>query len=117
ADDLKSYKVVERDPLHTTWEGYDVYTMPPPSAGGMMMLETLAMHSKADLTAAGWGTGAYYHLLAETFKGAVADRMRTIGDPAFAKMDIAKLTDPARMKARRARIKMDATLPAEKFPL
>jgi gamma-glutamyltranspeptidase/glutathione hydrolase len=117
ADELKSFKVTEREPLHTTWEGYDVYTMPPPSGGGLMMLETLAMHSKADLAALGWGTGAYYHVLAETFKGAVADRVRAVGDPAFTKIDIAKLTDPARMKARRARIKMDSALPAEKFPL
>lgn len=115
--DLKSYKVVEREPLHAAWEGYDVYTMPPPSAGGVMMLETLAMHSKADLTSLGWGTGAYYHVLAETFKGAIADRVRAIGDPAFVKTDFARLYDPARMKARRARIKMDSTLPAEKFPL
>lgn len=113
--DLKGYKVIEREPLKGTWEGYDVYTMPPPSAGGLMVLETLAMHSKADLTSLGWGTGAYYHLLAETFKGAIADRVRTIGDPAFVKMDVAKLVDPARMKARRARIKMDSTIPAEKF--
>lgn len=117
ADDLKNYKVVEREALRTTWEGHDIYTMPPPSAGGLMMLETLAMHSKADLAAAGWGTGAYYHLLAETFKGAIADRARLLGDPAFVKMDLAKLTEAARMKARRARIKMDATLPAEKFPI
>lgn len=117
AKDLENYKVVERDPLHATWEGYDVYTMPAPSAGGLMMLETLAMHSKADLTAQGYGTGAYYHLLAETFKGAVGDRMRSVGDPAFVKVDVAGLTDPARMKARRARIKMDSALPAEKFPL
>lgn len=115
--DLKGYKVIEREPLHAAWEGYDVYTMPPPSAGGVMMLETLAMHSKADLTAAGWGTGAYYHLLAETFKGAIADRVRVIGDPAFVKTDVSKLYAPARMKARRARIKMDAAQPAEKYPL
>lgn len=115
--DLKGYKVIEREPLHAAWEGYDVYTMPPPSAGGVMMLETLATHSKADLTSLGWGTGAYYHVLAETFKGAIADRVRAVGDPAFVKTDVARLYDPARMKARRARIKMDSTLPAEKFPL
>ena len=117
AADLKNYKLIERDPLKAVWEGYDVYTMPPPSGGGLMVAETLAMHSKADLESHKWGTGAYYHLLAETFKGALADRVRSVGDPAFAKVDIPKLVDPARMKARRARIKMDSTLPAEKYPL
>ncbi len=117
AADLKNYKVIERQPLHATWEGYDVYTMPPPSAGGLMMLETLAMHSKADLETHKFGTSAYYHLLAETFKGAIADRVRTIGDPAMVKIDIEKLVDAARMKARRARIKMDSASPAEKYPI
>jgi len=117
AEDLKGYKVVEREPVHTSWEGYDVYSMPPPSGGGLLMMETLNMHTRADLAEAGFGTGKYYHLLAETFRGAIADRMRTIGDPAFVKVDVAKLADPARMKARRARIKLDSTLPAEKFPL
>jgi len=115
--DLDRYKVLEREPLRTTWEGYEIATMPPPSAGGMMLLEALHMHSKADLTALGYGTGAYMHLVAETMRGAVADRVHHLGDPAFVKADVAKLVDPARMKARRARIKMDATTPAEAFPI
>lgn len=117
ADDLKNYKVVEREALHAAWEGHDVYTMPLPSAGGLMMAETLAMHSKADLTSLGLGTADYYHTLAETFKGAIADRVRAVGDPAFVKTDVQKLVDPARMKARKARIKPDSSLPAEKYPL
>lgn len=115
--DLDAYKVIERAPLTTTWEGYEVHTMPPPSAGGVMLLEALHMHGKADLTALGYQTGAYLHLVAETMRGAVADRVHHLGDPAFVKMDVAKLVDPARMKARRARIKMDATTPAEAFPV
>ncbi len=117
AEDLKSYKPEERKPLRTQWEGYDVVTMPPPSAGGLMMLETLHMHSLADLKAHGFGTGAYAHLLAETFRGAIADRVRLIGDPAFIKVDVDKLTSRERMKARRARISMTSTMPAEKFPV
>lgn len=117
ADELKSYKVLERTALKTSWGGYDVYTMPPPSAGGLMMLETLHMHTKADLTALGLGTPAYNHLLAETFRGAIADRARSIGDPDFSKVDVSALAAPERMKARRARIRMEETLPAEKFPL
>jgi gamma-glutamyltranspeptidase/glutathione hydrolase len=82
-----------------------------------MMIEALHMHTKADLTALGYGTGAYLHVVAETLRGAVADRVHHIGDPAFVKMDLGKLVDPARMKARRARIKLDATTPAEAFPV
>lgn len=113
--DLSAYKVIERAPLRTTWEGHEIFTMPPPSAGGLLLLETLNMHAKADLTALTYGSGAYWHLLAETFRGAVADRVRLIGDPDFVKADPIALSNPARMKARRARIRMDSTMPAEKY--
>lgn len=115
--ELADYRVVERAPLHTRWEGYEVFTMPPPSAGGLMILETLTMHTKAELAALGYGTGAYHHLLAETFRGAVADRVRAVGDPAFVKVDVAALASPERMKARRAKIRDEATTKAENFPL
>ncbi|HVY45460.1 MAG TPA: gamma-glutamyltransferase [Minicystis sp.] len=115
--ELKGYKPVERAPLKTPWEGYEIATMPPPSAGGLYVLETLHMHTKAELAALGFGTGAYDHLLAETLRGCIADRVRAIGDPAFVKMDVAALASPARMKARRAHISMTATTPPEKFPL
>jgi gamma-glutamyltranspeptidase/glutathione hydrolase len=116
-DDLDRYEVIERAPLRTEWEGYEVYTMPPPSAGGVMLLETLHMHSKADLTALGFGTGAYIHMLAETFRGALADRIHKIGDPAFIKADVDAMVNRERMKARKARISLTATTPAEKFPV
>ncbi len=117
AKELKDYRLIERAPLRTAWEGHDVYTMPPPSAGGLMMLEALHMHKKADLAALGYGSGAYHHLLAETFRGAVADRVRAMGDPAFVKVDVDALASPARMKARRSKISLTATMEAEKFQL
>ena len=115
--ELSRYRVVERAALHTAWEGYDVFTMPPPSAGGLLMLETLHMHRLADLASLGYASGAYHHLLAETFRGAIADRLRTLGDPAFVKVDLDALASPARMAERRAKIRMDTTTPAEKFAL
>jgi gamma-glutamyltranspeptidase/glutathione hydrolase len=116
-DDLARYEVIERAPLKTEWEGNEIYTMPLPSAGGVLMLETLHMHAKADLVALGFGTGAYQHMLAETFRGAVADRVRLLGDPAFVKVDVDALTSRERMKARRARISLTSTTLAEKFPV
>ncbi|APR83295.1 Gamma-glutamyltranspeptidase [Minicystis rosea] len=117
AQELREYKVLERAPVHTKWEGYDVFTMPPPSAGGLTVLETLHMHKKADLAALGYGSGAYLHLLAETFRGAVGDRMVWIGDPAFNRADLAALAGPQRMAARRARISLTETRIAERFVL
>jgi gamma-glutamyltranspeptidase/glutathione hydrolase len=117
ARELRDYQVVERAPLHAAWAGYDVYTMPPESAGGVLLLETLRMHEKAALSALGAGSGSYLHLLAETFRGAVSVRVRTVGDPAFVKVDAETLASPARMKARRAQISLTATTPAERFAL
>jgi gamma-glutamyltranspeptidase/glutathione hydrolase len=115
--DLEGYQVLERPPLAVRWGEDLVYTAPPPSAGGLMVAQTLAMHGKADLSALGYGSGAYLHLLAETFRGAVADRIRVIGDPMFIKTDVGGLISAERMKARRAQIGLDTTRTAESFPL
>jgi gamma-glutamyltranspeptidase / glutathione hydrolase len=113
--DLADYAVVERDPLAVDWEGMTVLTMPPPSAGGLLLAETLGMFDKADLEALRLGTGPYVHVLAEAFRGAMADRMRSIGDPAFAKADLAALLDKARLRERRAAIALDGTRPSPRF--
>jgi gamma-glutamyltranspeptidase/glutathione hydrolase len=116
-DDLKHYRVAERAPIRVGWEGYEIAAMAPPSAGSLTVLETLRMHTKADLARLGYGTGAYDHVLAETFRGATADRVRSVGDPDFVRTDVNKLIDAARMKARRQQISLDATTPSEKFGL
>src|SRR5690606_18241008 len=63
--DLKDYRVIERKPLHVTYENYEVFTMPPPSAGGLMMAEVLKMFPAEYLRRLGHGTPAYQHILAE----------------------------------------------------
>src|SRR6266545_2920684 len=115
--DLHAYHPVEREPLKVSWEGHTVYTMPPPSAGGLLLAETLGMFSRADLESLGLGSGAYDHLLAETFRGAIVDRMRAIGDPAFVKTNIAALMEKVRLLDRRAHIARDRTRPVSKFVL
>jgi len=115
--DLDRYAVEPRPPLSLSWGEHQVFTAPPPSGGGLMVAQTLTMHGKEELTALDYGSGAYLHLLAETFRGAVADRIRAIGDPQFIKADLAHLTSSARMRARRARITLDATRPAAQLPL
>jgi gamma-glutamyltranspeptidase/glutathione hydrolase len=67
------------------------------------------MFGKADLEPLGFGSGPYNHLLAETFRGAIVDRMRAIGDPAFVKTDIAGLVSKARLLDRRGEIAHDRT--------
>jgi gamma-glutamyltranspeptidase/glutathione hydrolase len=115
--DLRAYRAVEREPLKIGWEGHTIYTMPPPSAGGLLLAETLGMFGKADLEPLGFGSGAYNHLLAETFRSAIVDRMRAIGDPGFVKTDVQALVAQGRLQDRRAAIARDRTRAMPKFPL
>jgi len=113
--DLREYRSQPRTPIHVSWEGYDVYTMPPPSAGGLMVAETLSLFSKAELQALGQGTGAYQHSLAEAMRGALADRMRFVGDPQFERVDVAALLDPKRLAARKRMFSANRTHTLPRF--
>jgi len=115
--DLRAYRPVERQPIHVKWEGYDVYTMPLPSAGGMMLAQTLGMYSRAELLKLGWQSGAYQHLVAEALRGAVADRMRYLGDPAYQSVDLARLLSPKRLELRRRSIALDRSHALPRFGL
>ena len=115
AADLQGYRPVPRAPLHVSWEGLDVYTAPPPSAGGLMVAETLGMFSKAELTRLGQGSGAYQHTLAEAMRGALSDRFRLFGDPAFENLDLPALLDPKRLAARKATLSSERTHALPRF--
>jgi len=115
ASDLRDYHPVSRQAIRVSWEGYDVYTMPLPSAGGLMLAETLGMYSKAELQRLGQGTGAYQHLLAEAMRGAVSDRLRFLGDPDFEKANVATLLEPARLARRRRGISAERTQALPRF--
>ncbi len=108
--DLAAYTVKERAPLSRTIDGRTIYTMPAPSAGGLMLLEMLSMYGasrSSPLVAQGFGSSAYLHTVAEVMRGAFADRARVAGDP-----DLDPAVDPAfqsalapaQVAARRARI-------------
>jgi gamma-glutamyltranspeptidase/glutathione hydrolase len=107
--DLSGYRVKERTAIHTTWEGLEVYTMPPPSAGGLLLAQTLAQFTRSDLTSLGLDTPAYRHALAETFRAALADRMRYVGDPDLEQIDLATLLDARRLRERRERLSLERT--------
>ncbi len=116
-DDLKNYSVTQRDSLHVAWAGYDVYTMPPPSAGGLMLVQALSLFRKDELRSLGFNTPAYQHALAEAFRAAIADRMRYLGDPNVEAVPTSALLDPGRMKRRRQRIALDRTHAIPRFGL
>jgi gamma-glutamyltranspeptidase / glutathione hydrolase len=114
-NDLRQYRSKEREPLAREWGGYTVLTMPPPSAGGMMLLQTLGLYTRDELKQLGFGTAAYWHALAEAFRGAISDRMRFVGDPDFVEVNTQGLISEERMRVRRSRISMERTHAIPRF--
>ncbi len=86
ADDLKAYRARERKPIHGTYRGFDVYGAPPPSSGGIAVVEALNILELSDLKSLGAGSVQARHLLAEASRRAFADRARYVGDPDFVKV-------------------------------
>lgn len=82
-EDLAGYEAKERTPVHGTYRGYDVYSMCPPSSGGVALLEMLNILEGFDLHSYGHNSAMYIHLLAEAMRRSFADRARYLGDPDF----------------------------------
>lgn len=91
-DDLASYEPVWREPLHGSYLGHDIWSMPPPSSGGVLLLQMLNMLEPYDLKALGWGSAASVHLMIEAQRRAYADRAEFLGDPDFVDIPMAMLT-------------------------
>lgn len=111
-DDLKAYRAVERTPLRGKYRGYDIVTMPPPSSGGIALLQMLAMLEPFDVRALGHNSAAKYHLFAEVMKRAFRDRAEYLGDPDFVKVPVAALLDPAYVQGRMKDFSPDKATPA-----
>jgi gamma-glutamyltranspeptidase/glutathione hydrolase len=82
-NDLAGYKAHARAPIRGKYRGYDVYAPPPPSSGGICLVEMLNVLEEFDLRKMGRWSPATLHLLAETMRRAFCDRARYLGDPAF----------------------------------
>ena len=83
ADDLKSYQAVIRAPVRGNYRGYDIVSMPLPSSGGTVLLETLNILEGFPMSDMKQGTAPSLHVMIEAMKRAYADRARYLGDPAF----------------------------------
>jgi gamma-glutamyltranspeptidase/glutathione hydrolase len=82
-DDLKSYQPVIRTPVRGSYRGYDIVSMPQPSSGGVVLLETLNILEGFPMPDMKQGSAASLHVMIEAMKRAYADRARYLGDPAF----------------------------------
>lgn len=93
--DLALYQPRERAPLRGTYRGYEVISMPPPSSGGIALIEMLNILEGYDLRSMGHNSAPYIHHLAETMRRAFRDRARFVADPDFADVPVERLTSKA----------------------
>ena len=111
-DDLTRYVARERAPIRGTYRGYDVISMPPPSSGGVALVEMLNILEGFDLAAAGHNSPRYVHLVAEAMRRAFLDRARYLGDPDFSTPPIQRLTSKAYAAELRKTILPDRASPS-----
>jgi len=103
-DDLKNYAAVERTALSGKYKNYGIVTAPPPSSGGIGILQMLGMLEGSGYEKSGAGSAATIHYMAEVMRRFYADRSQYLGDPAFFKVPLTGLLDPAYIQKRRATI-------------
>lgn len=102
--DLKNYKAVEREPLKGKYRNYEIITAPPPSAGGVGLLQMLGILEGTGFAKAGQGSAEAIHWQVEAMRRFYADRSQYASDPAFVHVPVKSLLDPTYIARRRASI-------------
>jgi gamma-glutamyltranspeptidase/glutathione hydrolase len=111
--DLARYTVKERIPVKGTYRGYEIFSAPPPSAGGIALIEMLNILRPYDLTKLGDRTAPEVQRITEAMRRAYMDRTDYLGDPDYAKIPQAALLSPAYAKAWRKSIVLDHATPSK----
>jgi gamma-glutamyltranspeptidase / glutathione hydrolase len=107
AEDLANYDVKDREPVRGSYRGLDIISAPPPSSGGIALIETLNILEGFDLPKAGLDSADAVHLIAEAYRRAFFDRAQYLGDPEFSDVPVLELADKKYATAWRSSIKMD----------
>ncbi len=107
AADLAAYEVKEREPVRGSYRGYDIISAPPPSSGGVALVEILNILEGYDLAKYGNRSADAIHLEVEAFRRAFYDRADLMGDPDFAKVPVAQLIDKKYAAAWRESIELN----------
>ncbi|UWU92815.1 gamma-glutamyltransferase [Bradyrhizobium sp. CB1015] len=113
--DLKAYQPVVRTPVRGSYRGYDIVSMPLPSSGGVVLMETLNILEGFSLSDLKQGSAASLHLLIEAMKRAYADRARYLGDPAFVNAPIETLIAKDYAAKLRAGISAERATPSKEL--
>ena len=111
-EDLKTYKPIWRTPVCGTFRAARICSMPPPSSGGVHLLQILNLIGDTDFKAKGWHNPDVLHLMVEAMKIAYADRSEYLGDPDFVKVPVQQLISPEYAAKRRREISTDRATPS-----
>lgn len=114
-EDLRTYKPIWREPVCSDFRNHRICSMPPPSSGGIHLLQILNIIGDTQLNAKGWHHPDYLHLLTEAMKIAYADRSQYLGDPDFVQVPVTALTNPEYAKIRRSQISPQFATPAKQI--
>ncbi|MGP3590568.1 gamma-glutamyltransferase [Vagococcus sp. WN89Y] len=114
-EDLANYKAVERTPISGDYRGYQIYSMPPPSSGGIHIVQILNILENFDLAKYGFGSADAMHLMAEAEKYAYADRSEYLGDPDFVKVPWQALTNKDYAKSIAEKIELNKARPSSEI--
>jgi len=110
--DLASYKAIERQPVTGDYRGYQVVSMPPPSSGGVHIVQMLNMLSQFPIDKMGHNSAATIHVMAESMRRAYADRSLYLGDPDFVNVPVTELTNKQYAKQLVSQINPDKATPS-----
>ena len=108
ADDLRSYRAIVRAPVRGSYRGFDIVSMPQPSSGGIVLLETLNILEGFPMREMQQGSAPSLHVLIEAMKRAYADRARYLGDPDFISAPVVTLISKDYAARQRAGIVFSA---------
>jgi len=111
-DDLKNYKAIERQPLTGSYRGYTIVTAPPPSSGGVGILQMLGVLESTGYEKGGAGSASSVHYMAEAMRRYFADRAQHLGDADFVKVPLTGLLDPKYIASLRASIDPEHATPS-----
>ncbi|MGL5396318.1 MAG: gamma-glutamyltransferase [Shewanella sp.] len=114
-EDLKHYKAVEREPVRGQYRGYEVVSMPPPSSGGVHIIEMLNVLQQFPIDEFGHNTAQTIHVMAEAMKHAYADRSEYLGDPDFYTVPVKQLTDKDYAQKIASQIALNKTTPSSEI--
>ncbi len=114
-EDLKKYEAKWRTPIAFEYRGHQIITMPPPSAGGVVLKQLLAASEAMDLKKKAWRSADEIHLFAEAMRRTYADRNALLGDPDFVKMPMAELLDTSYVKKRISDIDPNKATPSSQI--